>query len=373
MDYLEGRVTLVCDSEEAPMLEVRQASGGIIDVQFHPDGVGRWVAKPQLLRAGSWTFRVRLGNGRFLHPDYHDHFTTPLKTVWLQENDLFDYEPAAEVQSSQVTRIDDFEGRLSPRSLYIYLPRGYDDHPDRTYPVIYMHDGQNVFETFVEDSFAGSWQADLTADRLIREGQMQECIIVGVSHGNEQRIVEYLPHYSEFRERPHTDLLRKKPPIIKGQARKTIGYYYQDIAPFVEENYRVKNGRDFRATCGSSMGGLFSLYFAWECPRFARHHAAMSPSIWITKNKQGRHEILQRLRQPNPPDVRLWIDSGTYASAEHGDDGQVETVLASEILLANGFKDGDNLRHYYDKGADHSEAAWAARLDKVFQFLFPTQ
>lgn len=369
MEYVEGQVRLVCD-DDAPILEVKQRSGGIIDVQFYPDGEKRWLAKPQVRQEGDWTFRVRLSNGRFLHPDYHDQFTTPLKKVWLQENELFNYEPAAEVDPSQVMRIDGFNGRLPPRPLYIYLPRGYENHPDKSYPTLYMHDGQNVFETFVEDSFAGTWQADLTADRLIREGQMQECIIVGVSHGNEDRIAEYLPHYCEFKE-PTPKKSEKTRKIIKGRAQKTINYYTEDVAPYIERNYRAKNGRSHRATCGSSMGGLFSLYFAWERPAFAQHHAAMSPSIWITKNKQGKHEILERLRRPNPPDVRLWIDSGSYASAGHGEDGQVEAVLASEILLANGFKDGDNLRHYYDKGADHSEGSWAARLDKVFRYLFP--
>lgn len=270
---------------------------------------------------------------------------------------------------SKVIKIDEFSGRLSTRPLYIYLPAGYESNLHKTYPVLYMHDGQNVFETYVADSYVGSWKADHVADRLIAAQEMAECIIVGVGHGNEARIKEYLPPYCQFPLRLKNLADDSNP--IQGAADISADYLIYDVAPYIQTNYRVKPGRKQTATCGSSMGGLFSLYLAWEYPQFAKNHAAMSPSIWATKNKAGQFEILEKMRHSSPPDSRLWIDSGTFAADKHGNDGQAETALANRVLLDHGFVDGDNLQHYLDRGADHSETAWSNRLDKVFKFLFP--
>lgn len=370
MDLCEGQLNLI-HKDKAPVLELKRRDGSVEKRPFFRTKQGRkhiWQATPQLPAEGSWQFRILLSNGRYLAPENQTHFKTLLHTLWIQDNQIFSYLPAKEVQPSQVRRMDGFNGRLPTRPIYIYLPRGYDAHPDKNYPIIYMHDGQNVFETFVEDSYAGSWQADLVADKLIRQGQLPECIIVGIGHGEVDRIQEYLPPYSRHFMSAGKG---KKGNWINGEADKTVAYYAEDVAPYIKSTYRVKNGREFTATCGSSMGGLFSLYMAWEFPEFAKNHAVMSPSIWITKRDSGKFEILERLRRPNPPDVRIWLDSGTFASNGEGDDGQVETVVASEILLDNGFVDGENLQHYLDKGADHSEGAWNGRLHKVFKYLLP--
>lgn len=368
MDLVEGQFYLQCD-DPAPVLEVKKQGADIEERPFHKtDQAHRWLLRPMLPTDGAWDFRIRLSDGKYLAPENHDHFRTLLTQLWFQDNQIFGYKPAEEVETSQVRRIDGFNGSLPSRSLYVYLPRGYDAHPDKGYPVIYMHDGQNVFETFVDDSYAGSWQADLVADRLIRQGQLPECIIVGVSHGNEARIQEYLPPYSRH---PMPKREGKGTQWVQGMADQTAVYYMEDVALYIHESFRVKNGREFIATCGSSMGGLFSLYLAWEHSNFARNHAAMSPSIWTTKQRSGKFDILERLKQPHSPDIRLWLDSGQFASNGQGEDGQVETVVASEILLDNGFVDGENLQHYFDRGADHSERAWAGRLHKVFKYLFP--
>lgn len=378
MDLLNGQIVFFT-KDLAPVLELQRENGDLEQVSFTEGTDGRyhrrkyWVASPQLPAAGDWQFRIRLSSGRFVSPEFEDFFSTPLRRLWIQDGELFDYPPAKHSQPSQVQRIDGFLGSLPSRPIYVYLPRGYDAHTQKFYPVIYMHDGQNVFETFVEDSFAGSWQADLVADKLIRQGQIPECIIVGVGHGEADRLVEYLPPYSTLRVPKPTGKLTQKNIFDVGRADKTAVYYQDEIAPFIIDRYRVKKGRRYTGMCGSSMGGLFSLYMAWEYPQFAQHYGVMSPSLWITKNGSGKFEAIERLKLTPAPDVRIWLDSGTFASAGHGDDGQVEAVLASEVLLENGFVDGENIKHYLDKGADHSEAAWAARLDKVLRFLLPME
>ena len=273
---------------------------------------------------------------------------------------------------SRVVKIPRFTGSLPERPLYIYLPSGYDDDQNRRYPVLYMHDGQNVFEAFVKDSYIEkSWQADVTADRLIREERMQPAIIVGVGNAADHRMVEYLPPYMTLWMK--LGRRRKERPLL-GSADRTAAYYIEEVAPFVESTYRVLSGRKNMATCGSSMGGLLSGYFAWEHPTFARHHAIVSPAFWLTRNQEGGLEMLERMAFMDRPDVRIWLDSGTLDSTGsniRGDDGMALTVEARDILLKKGFELGRDFCYYLDEGAAHTEAAWARRLPLILEFLFP--
>ena len=284
--------------------------------------------------------------------------------------------PESPVSPSRVEKIFDFEGSLPTRALYLYLPAGYDESATR-YPVLYMHDGQNLFEAFVDDSYLGSWRADETANRLVSEGRMQPCIIVGVSNGSEARLAEYLPPYASYTlpapKEKRRSKGRKKIPLkpLQGRADETFAYYRDEVAPFVAANYRVLTGREHTATGGSSLGGLFSTYIAWEHPEFARGHAILSPSYWITRDKGGEMETVKRLREGEPRDLRLWLDSGTLDSPGKGDDGMEDTKAARDALLANGFEPGPDFRYFLDEGGAHHEDAWAARLPQIFEFLFP--
>ena len=288
---------------------------------------------------------------------------------------------------SKVIKIPEFTGSLSTRALYVYLPPGYLEQQDVFYPVLYMHDGQNCFETFVGDSFSGSWRADRTADRLITQGEMQPCIIVGVSNGGKARIVEYLPPYvrQQVRQSEWAKGSRPKQPVsIIGHADRTVAYYRDEVHDYVRSHYRVLDGRENIATCGSSMGGLFSTYMAWEHPRFAHGHAIMSPSFWITDQHGGRaggpYQTIERFRtgvatvENQRRALRLWLDCGSWGGAVgQGSDGLPLLLAARDALHENGFAQGPDFRVYLDEGAIHHESAWAARLDKVFRFLFPAR
>ena len=375
-----------------PAVELIAEDGSLRQVALSWVGEGRhaneclWVADltgrlPQ--GPDPWQFCLDLGDGRFEHPEFAPYFTTSLRSVWLQDGELFGYRPTPLVSPSRVVKIEAFAGSLPERALYVYLPRGYDEHEEKRYPVLYMHDGQNCFEAFVDDSFAGSWQADLAADLLIRQGLMQECIIVGVSNGAEQRIMEYLPPYARhappsrrpFQAGLHGEEVQEAPrrPLLPapGWADRTFAYYRNEIAPYIARNYRVLPGRDNTATCGSSMGGLFSLYIAWEHPEFARSHAVLSTSFWATRNQKGALDAIERLRRRPPHDVRLWLDSGTRSTPERGDDGLRDTLKARKALLEAGYVEGSDFHYYRAEGATHSEASWAARLPMILQFLLP--
>lgn len=344
-----------------------------------------WLADLSgLLPAGEWQFRLNLGDGRLLHPEFAPCYTTTLDSLWMQDDQLFDYRPALVVSLPRVIKIEEFHGSLSTRPLYIYLPRGYAEHRDRRYPVLYMHDGQNCFDAFVDDSYAGAWQADLAASLLIRQGLLQECLIVGVSNGREQRILEYLPPYARHLPPPRRPTVaidhgddqppQRQRPLqpVAGRAAETLAYYRDEVALYMAQRYRTLTDREHTATCGSSLGGLFSVYSAWEHSDFARHHAALSTSFWITRNRANKLEAIERMRNAPRQDIRLWLDSGTLSSPGHGDDGQDETAQARAALLEAGYVEGVDFHYYVAEGATHSEGAWAARLPLVLQFLFPT-
>lgn len=276
------------------------------------------------------------------------------------------------IPAPTVLKHEAFEGSLSPRDLYVYLPPGYHRGEER-YPVLYLHDGQNVFERFVEDSYSGSWRADESADRLIRAGSMNPCIIVGVANGQEQRLSEYLPPYSNYRFSPKIRRRRKHRVTVEGRADESAAYYRDEVAPFIDSHYRTLTGREHTATAGSSMGALFSSYLAWEHPDFARHHALLSPSYWITRRRDGTLATVERMRTPPPLPVRLWLDSGTGARGIPGkdDDNRFVTEEARAALLEAGFEIGPDFQYRLYPGAIHHESAWAQRLPEVLSFLFP--
>lgn len=370
-----------------PVLEIYDPSDDtfsspVAKIPFVRSGVGygsrnaRWLAQPKLPPAGDCHFQIKFSDGRHHSPVSGRAFCTPLRTLWVYKHQIFSYRPARSISPSRVEKIPAFTGSLPTRDIYVYLPRGYDQQPARSYPVIYMHDGQNCFEAFAGDSFAGSWQADLVADRLIAHGQMRECIIVGVSNGGPARKAEYLPPYTTiYPPAKSVGKMGKKPHAASlpysGRADETLAYYRYEVAPFVNQQYRTLVGRENTATCGSSLGGLFTTYIAWERTEFAYHHAAMSPSFWITRTPQGTLETIERLRTGEPRDIRLWLDSGTLDAPGRGDDGRADTLAARNALLENGYVEGPNFQYFVDDGAVHNEAAWAGRLDKVFCFLFP--
>lgn len=382
MNTLRGQVTFYTHSAMSPQLEM-EVDGHTQITSFHRSDERRyrgdiaWVAEPELPADGPWRFRINLGHETYAAPAYatsYEPFVSALPHVWIQHGELFAYEPAPFLTQPRVLKIPYFSGALPRRPLYVYLPRGYDQHTQHSYPIIFMHDGQNCFTAFDHDSHAGSWRADETASRLIASGQMRESIIVGVGNGGSRRMMEYLPPYSRFQP-PTADEEAAFRPVV-GHADETARFYIEEVAPFVQRHFRACTGRDHIATVGSSMGGLFSTYLAWEFPAFARHHAAMSPSYWITGDPEkqfGDMEVIRRLKNDPPRDVRLWLDSGTQYATDRGDDGKAATIAARDALLHNGYVLGENLGYFLHEGATHSEAAWAERLPRVFRFLFPLQ
>ena len=168
-------------------------------------------------------------------------------------------------------RLHKFRSRFfrNTRFLRVWLPPSYDDAPNagRRYPVLYLNDGQNLFEA--STSFTGvEWQVDETADGLVREGAIPPMMIVGLDNAAQDRIREYMPHRSLH------------PILLRGQGSRYPNFLIKEVMPFVARNYRVAAGAENVGLGGSSLGALISLYTA-NWPQFSVGPAWMTnASAW---------------------------------------------------------------------------------------------
>lgn len=230
------------------------------------------------------------------------------------------------------------------RQVTVYLPPGYDEHPDRRYPVLYMQDGQNLFDPQRSYIPGQHWQLKEAADAAIGERTASPMIIVGIDHAGPARIDEYTP----VRDPKHNG---------GGKAADYAKFLLEKVKPAIDQRYRTIPNQT--AVGGSSLGGLVSLYLVLKHPDVFRAGAAMSPSVWWS----GR-AILNDVDAFDGPKARLWLDVGGREGGEALNDARE----LRDRLMAKGWPE---LRYYEDRRADHSERAWAKRVRMVLEFLFP--
>lgn len=229
--------------------------------------------------------------------------------------------------------------QVNGRKLLIYLPDGYHNE-NKKYPVIYMHDGQNLFSDRL--AFLWEWRVDEALDQLISQGKMPKTVVVGI-YNSSKRSEEYTP----FADRRFGG----------GKAREFSEFVVNEIIPYVEGKYRVSDKREDRAVMGSSFGGILSLWMAYTYPEIFSMAAAISPSLWIADGQM----LLELEKQPKK-DLKIWIDQGT---GEYSD----FTRNAVNILLKKGYEYERDLLYYEVKGAPHNEIAWSERIECPFLFF----
>lgn len=221
------------------------------------------------------------------------------------------------------------------RDIVIWLPPSYSANEDEHYPVLYMHDGQNLFDPAT--SYAGAdWQVDECAERLIRENRMHEIIIVGINNS-----VERLSEYSDSR---------------LGLAYRN--FIIRELKPLIDSTYRTKPGRESTAVMGSSMGGLASLLIAWLNSEIFSMAGCLSSSFYYGNEKIFKHIALA----PEKKNIRIYLDSG--------EDGKRDAQRMFCLLTNKGFVIGEDIDYFYDRGAHHTESAWAKRLERPLLFFF---
>jgi len=242
------------------------------------------------------------------------------------------------------------------RDVLVYLPRGYRRLSRRRYPVLYLQDGQNVFDAAT--SFSGvEWSMDETAERLIKENLIEPLIIVAVANMGEERIHEYAP------TRGVIDAKAKRNKRSKGLARKYGHFLMDELKPYIDRKYRTKPDPEFTGLGGSSLGGLVTLAIGILYPQAFRRLMVMSPSIWW--DDFAIYRLVDSIEQKPP--LKIWLDTGT---AEPGWE-QARELL--NRLVEKGWKPQKDLQYMEAQGADHSEAAWAGRVEPALRFLFPTE
>ena len=269
---------------------------------------------------------------------------------WLDYEDAFEGGGTRVAGTVKVLR-DVFSRELgNARDLLVYLPPSHDT-ANRTYPTLYMHDGQNLFDAVT--SFAGEWRADETLEALAGEGI--EAIVVGIPNAGAARLAEYSP-FADERSGP-------------GRARDYVRFVVDTVRPLVDEAFRTSGRPEATATIGSSMGGLVSLYAFLERPDVFGLVGAVSPSLGF-----ARQAPLAYLEAAPFVGGRIYMDVGTLEGPPRLADGvpgpYVRLVRrAHDLLVAKGYVPGRDLLYREDEGGRHNEAAWAARLPGALRFL----
>ena len=237
------------------------------------------------------------------------------------------------------------EGLYSPqldnrRNVITYLPPSYGTGT-RRYPVIYMHDGQNLFDEAT--SFAEEWNVDNTMNALSQVGL--EAIVVGVFN-TEGRLDEYSP-FEDAEGRG-------------GAGDRYLDFLVDTLKPRIDRDFRTRPGRDHTLVAGSSMGGLISLYAFFRRPDVFGNSGIMSPSLWFAERS-----IFPFVEAAPYTPGKVYLDVGTL----EGKETVADVRHLRELLLGKGYRRHRDLVYVEAKGAGHSEVAWSQRLHFAVDFL----
>jgi len=274
------------------------------------------------------------------------------------------------VSAGQLRKHERFRSRFlrNSRDLIVYLPPGYDDQPFTHFPVLYLQDGQNLFDRAT--TFGGQdWNVHGSADQMIGIGAVQPLIIVGIYNTGKSRIHEYTPV--------------KSPKLGGGRADRYAKFLIEEVMPFIQREYRVNCDPRVTGIGGSSLGGLLALYLGLKHPHVFGKIAALSPSVWwhqrmimqfaasvTLRPPERKRSIFRRgAAEPYPeaPRPTIWLDIGT----KEGPRIVPDVEQFRDILLQKGWRQGENLHYERVEGGEHNELAWSQRIGRVLQFLYP--
>jgi predicted alpha/beta superfamily hydrolase len=246
-----------------------------------------------------------------------------------------------------------FRSRFLPddRDLTVFVPPGYDDDPERRFPVLYLHDGQNLFDPQKAFKKGEHWRVGETATALIADAAIAPLLIVGIHNTGKRRLDEYTPTADKRRGGAEADAYGR--------------LLVEELKPFIDERYRTLQDAGDTGIGGSSLGGLVSLYLGLTRPDVFSRLALLSPSVWW-----DRRAILRYVRDAHPkPRLKIWVDIGTGEGRQH----VTNLRLLKAGLLKSGWVDGDDLHYEEVEGAAHSEGAWADRFGRVLRYLYPPE
>jgi predicted alpha/beta superfamily hydrolase len=239
------------------------------------------------------------------------------------------------------------------RDIIVYVPPSYDVEHERTYSVLYMHDGQNLFDPQTSFIKGRTWQVREHADAAIQAGEVEPLIIVGIYNTGDRRMAEYTHDRSRQ--------------MGGGEADDYGLMLTRELMPWIATQYRVRQERESTGLGGSSLGGLVTLFLGLRHPEHFGKLAVLSPSVW------WNHKSILGYLNERAPQIwerpSLWLDVGD----KEGHKALRDVDHLARRLKANGWRPGEALHYERIHGGTHDEASWATRVRPMLRFLFPAQ
>ncbi len=254
--------------------------------------------------------------------------------------------------------IESDDAAIPSREVRIWLPPGYGEGNSR-YPVIYFHDGQNVFRP---GGPFGCWFAEDTAAEEIKAGRMREAIIVAVPNneadGGKARVTEY---------QPPSDANPRDPSRGNGFCDRYGKFLLGKVKPAIDAKYRTFPDKENTVVAGSSMGGLVSLWLGMNTHAFGAV-GVFSPAFWTSP--KFMKSVMEGTKKDN---LRIYMDMGTEEKGNLTGDYWQDALAVRKALLKKGYKEGEDFLWNPGEGDEHNEKAWAKRLPVALRFLLPKQ
>jgi predicted alpha/beta superfamily hydrolase len=239
------------------------------------------------------------------------------------------------------------EGILE-RDIIVWLPPGYDSSSKERYPVIYMQDGQNLFDPLTS-AFGTDWQIDETADSMIRKGSVYPMIVVGI-YNTVERSIEYIP---------------------SGKGRLYREFLATTLKPFIDSAYKTKPGRKYNFVGGSSAGGILAFMMVWEYPDVFSKAICMSPAFRLPGNSVSGWNYVSTVKDGTKrKKVYFYIDNGGIGLEQQLQPG-IDEML--KTLTNKGYRAGRDLIYVSDPTAKHNEEAWALRFPYALKLVADRQ
>ncbi len=319
--------------------------------QLHTDGHGSYYINKELSK-GVYQFKVTRGNWQKVESTADGKQidnrtisiggdTTILLNIanWQDNFAPVEKQHTAGAQVHIISEKFDMPQLGRQRRVWIYLPAGYAASKTK-YPVIYMHDGQNLFDAYT--SGYCEWGIDEIMDKMTDK---QESIIVGIDHGGEYRITEYDPYDSKYG---------------KGRGGDYVEFLVKTLKPYIDNHYRTETDAKHTTIAGSSMGGLISMYAALKYPQVFGNAGIFSPAFWIAAPDIYKYAGQQKL----PAYSRFYFVCGDAES----DSMVADTKKMADMIRAKG-KDDAKAPVVIIKGASHNEKQWNGDFPGFYRWL----
>jgi len=244
--------------------------------------------------------------------------------------------------TGKYVHLKNFESKhVQSRDVIIWLPPDYDSSDSKRFPVLYMHDGQNIFNP-ATSSLGYDWRIDEIADSLISLEEIPSLIVVGI-YNSGRRFYEY----------SNTD-----------EGEKYMKFIVSELKPFIDSNYKTLTDRNNTFVGGSSMGGLISFMLGWEYPEVFSRMICVSPAFKI--RNVDYVSVVKKYEGKKKP-LKIYIDNGGIGLEAELQSG-IDEML--KVLQEKSYKLNEDIFWFKDDKAEHNEIAWSKRVPTFIKFLF---